>query len=129
MLQAPVAAYRMGHGVVDARHPLNVSFPAGHKFWGEADVALGIGSRLHSQYTGWGVDDDLKIIRIEIDADEMVRHRAPDIGLLGDAAPALKRLIAALAPHNRTRTGRKAHVAKLEREAARAASNPATAAP
>ena len=116
MLEAPVAAYRMGHGVVDARHRLHVSFPAGHRFWGEADVVIGIGSRLHSQYTGWGTDENLKIVRIEIDPEEMVRHRSPDLGLLGDAAPTLKRLIAALSKHNKARPGRAEHVAKIKTE-------------
>lgn len=116
MLEAPVVAYRMGHGVVDYRHALNVPFPAGHRFWGEADVALGIGSRLHSQYTGWGTDPSLKIIRIEIDAEEMVRHQPPTLGLQGDAAPTVERLIEALAKHNRKRPGRAAHIAKIRNE-------------
>ena len=46
MLEAPVVAYRMGHGVVDARHELSLPFPAGHKLWPEVDVVIGIGTRL-----------------------------------------------------------------------------------
>src|SRR5262249_48740317 len=93
LLEAPVVAYRMGHGVVDARHELCLPFPAGHKLWAEADVVLGIGSRLHSQMLGWGVDDALKIIRVEIDPEEMVRHRARFTPLLGDAAAVTRRLL------------------------------------
>jgi acetolactate synthase-1/2/3 large subunit len=114
MLEAPVVAYRMGHGVVDGRHALNVPFPAGHTLWAEADVAIGIGTRLHPQYTGWGVDDSLKLIRVEIDPDEMVRHRAPTLGLNGDAAAVVARLIERIAKHNRKRGARKDDIAALK---------------
>jgi acetolactate synthase-1/2/3 large subunit len=103
MLGAPVVAYRMGHGVVDGRHELSLPFPAGHKLWAEADVVIGIGSRLHNQYTGWGVDDGLMLIRVEIDPEEMVRHGRPGIALLGDAAPVVRRLLDAIPKHNRAR--------------------------
>ncbi len=114
MLGAPVVAYRMGHGVVDGRHELSLSFPAGHKLWAEADVVLAIGSRLHSQFTGWGVDDALKIIRIEIDAEEMVRHRARQTALLGDAAAVTRRLLDRVARHNRKRPGYQEQVAGIK---------------
>jgi acetolactate synthase I/II/III large subunit len=103
MLEAPVVAYRMGHGVVDARHELSLPFPAGHKLWPEVDVVIGIGTRLHSQYTGWGVDDTLKLIRVEIDPQEMVRHGRPTLPLLGDAQAVVRRLLDAIPKHNRKR--------------------------
>src|SRR5262249_15927031 len=114
MLEAPVVAYRMGHGVVDGRHALSLPFPAGHKLWAEADVVLGIGTRLHSQILGWGVDDRLKIIRIEIDPEEMVRHRAPVTPLLGDAATVTRGLLERIAKHNIKRTGFKDEIASLK---------------
>ena len=103
LLEAPVVAYRMGQGVIDGRHELSLPFPAGHKLWPEADVVIGIGTRLHSQYTGWGVDQALKLIRIEIDPEEMVRHGRPTVALLGDAATVLRRLLTAIPQHNRKR--------------------------
>jgi acetolactate synthase-1/2/3 large subunit len=116
MLEAPVVAYRMGHGVVDSRHDLSLPFPAGHKLWAGADVVLGIGTRLHSQFTGWGVDDALKIIRIEIDPEEMVRHRARGTALLGDAAAVTRRLLDRIPRHNRKRAGFKEEVAGVKAE-------------
>jgi len=113
MLEAPVVAYRMGHGVIDGRHELCLPFPAGHKLWAAADVVLGIGSRLHSQILGWGVDDALKIIRIEIDPEEMVRHRARITPLLGDAAAVTRQLLQRAARHNRKRSGFKDEVVSL----------------
>jgi acetolactate synthase-1/2/3 large subunit len=109
MLEAPVMAYRMGIGVVDSRHELSLSFPMGHKLWADADVVLGIGTRLHSQFTGWGVDEQLKLIRIEIDPEEMVRHRARCTALLGDAAA-----VDRIAKHNRKRAAYREEVAGVK---------------
>jgi acetolactate synthase-1/2/3 large subunit len=116
LLEAPVVAYRMGHGVIDARHELSLPFPAGHRLWAEADVVLGIGSRLHSQLLGWGIDDALKLIRIEIDPEEMVRHRVRATALLGDAAAVTRRLIDRIPRHNRKRTAYREEVAGLKAE-------------
>jgi acetolactate synthase-1/2/3 large subunit len=116
MLGAPVVPYRMGHGVVDARNALSLPFPAGHKLWAQADVVLAIGSRLHSQLIGWGVDDDLKIVRIEIDPEEMVRHRARQTALLGDAADVTRQLLDRVARNNRKRAGYKEEIAGLKAE-------------
>jgi acetolactate synthase-1/2/3 large subunit len=110
MLEAPVMAYRMGIGVVDSRHELSLSFPMGHKLWADADVVLGIGTRLHSQFTGWGVDEQLKLIRIEIDPEEMVRHRARCTALLGDAAAVTRRLLDKRAAYREEVAGVKAAV-------------------
>jgi acetolactate synthase-1/2/3 large subunit len=114
MLDAPVVAYRMGHGTIDARHRLAVPYPAGHTFWAEADAAIAIGTRAHVQYTSWGVDPSIKLIRIEIDPVEMVRHASPSLGLLGDAKPTTRRVVDRLAKHNRKRPGRAEHVAQVK---------------
>ena len=64
---------RMGQGVIDGRHRLSVTMPAGYRFWGEADVVLAVGTRLQPQQQNWGLDDALKIIRIDIDSEELDR--------------------------------------------------------
>ena len=46
MLQAPVLGYRRGRGVLDSRDPLSVTLPLGHELWREADVVLGVGTRM-----------------------------------------------------------------------------------
>jgi acetolactate synthase-1/2/3 large subunit len=46
MLQAPVFGYRRGRGVLDSRDPLSVTLPLGRELWGEADVVIGIGTRM-----------------------------------------------------------------------------------
>jgi len=106
LLQAPVLGYRRGRGILDSRNPLSVTLPLGHDLWSEADVVLGIGTRLHMQQNEWGVDDDLKIVRVDADQEEPARFRPPAVALIGEAAPILRRLIDAVPAHNATRASR-----------------------
>jgi len=96
LLQAPVLAYRRGRGVLDSRDPLSVTLPLGRKLWGEADVVLGVGTRLFHGYTQWGIDADLAVIRIDAGPEEPERFAPPAVALIGDAKPILRRLIDAL---------------------------------
>ena len=88
-LTAPVVAYRRGKGVLDERHPLSHVLAGGHALWAKADVVLAVGTRLQLPINSWGVDDKLKIVKVDIDPAEMDRIRSPDAG---HAAPVLKRL-------------------------------------
>jgi acetolactate synthase-1/2/3 large subunit len=97
MLHAPVSSFRRGRGVIPTTHPLAVSFTEGHALWKPADAVLAIGTRLYWQQSNWGVDDDLRIIRLDIDPDEIGRFRRPACALLGDAAVTLRALTAELA--------------------------------
>ena len=97
-LQAPVTAFRMGLGVMDARHPLNVPWYVAHQLWPSADVVLAIGTRLSVPYRGWGTDKKLTIIRIETDAEEMGRIERPTLGLTGDARTNVAALLEVLKP-------------------------------
>ena len=45
-LQAPVFTRRQGHGVVDSRHPLWCPLTVGREFWRDADVVVGVGTRM-----------------------------------------------------------------------------------
>jgi acetolactate synthase I/II/III large subunit len=96
-LTAPVVAYRRGKGVLDERHPLSHVLPGGHALWAKADVVLAVGTRVQLPINAWGVDDRLKIIKIDIDPAEMDRIRPPEVGLVGDAARVLARLAEHLA--------------------------------
>ncbi len=127
--------YRRGRGVLDSRDPLSVTLPLGRELWGEADVVLGIGSRMLIQFRQWGIDKDLKIIRVDADAGEPGRLHKPAVALIGDAKPILKRLLEVLPAHNAKRASRKAEMedrqaawrkrlARSDRAAARASSTP-----
>ena len=102
LLQAPVYSFRRGRGVLDGRSPFAVTSPLGHELWGEADVVLGIGTRLFNGFQQWGIDDKLAIIRVDADPEEPDRFRKAAVSLVGDAAPILRRLLAALDGHKRT---------------------------
>lgn len=92
LLEAPVGAYRRGRGVMSSLHRLSVNLPVEHRLWAEADVVLAIGTRLHMQQSMWGVDEHLKIIRIDIDPEEPSRFLEPAIALVGDAVDACRAL-------------------------------------
>ncbi len=106
MLEAPVSSYRRGRGVIPSRHRLAVDMPVGHRLWKDADAVLAVGTRFFIQNGSWGVDKNLKVVRLDIDPDEPERYAKPDVTLLGDAAPQLRALIAALPKHNRPRPSR-----------------------
>lgn len=106
MLEAPVSSYRRGRGVIASSHRLAVDMPVGHRLWKDADAVLAVGTRFFIQNGSWGIDKDLKVVRLDIDPDEPERLRKPDVALIGDAAPQLRALIAALPRHNRTRPSR-----------------------
>jgi acetolactate synthase-1/2/3 large subunit len=106
LLQAPVGTYRAGRGVLDSRHPLSVNLPLAHRFWAKADAVLAVGTRLQAPLQVWGVDDGLKIVRIDADAAELARIRPPAVGIAAKAHAALARLRDALPRHNRKRPSR-----------------------
>jgi acetolactate synthase I/II/III large subunit len=91
-LTAPVVAYRRGRGVLDDRHPLAHALPGGNALWRSADVVLAVGTRLQLQLAGWGTDDKMKFVKVDIDPEELARIRTPDVGIAGDAARVLARL-------------------------------------
>lgn len=114
MLQAPVIMSRNGSGAVSARHYLGLSETAGHRVWPEADVVLAVGTRLYGQYRDWGIDDELKLIRIDIDPQELERNDKPAIGIVADAKATLVELGKRLGRHNRKRASRKEELEGLK---------------
>jgi acetolactate synthase-1/2/3 large subunit len=105
ILQAPVVSYRTGMGVLDDRHVLSHRIPTGYKLWKSVDVVLGIGTRLQQQLD-WGVDDDLKIVHLDIDPTRIGRIRKADVGIVADAREGLMALLARLPKHNGKRADR-----------------------
>ena len=95
-LQAPVVTYTGGKGIVSDRHYLAQNLLAGHELWGTTDVVLAVGTRFNQPQTRWGLDGDIKVIRIDIDPVEITRIARPAIGIVADARDALAALIAAL---------------------------------
>src|SRR5262249_33079739 len=112
-LQAPVVSTYTGKGAVDWRHPLTMNYPTAHRLWPDVDVALAIGTRMQAQLVNWGVDDALKVIRVDIDPIEINRVRRPTLGIVSDARLAATALSAALASQP-ARSSRAREIAELK---------------
>src|SRR5216683_491086 len=117
MLEAPVVSFTGGKGIVSDRHYLAQSALAGHELWRETDVVLAVGTRLHQPQVRWGVDRDLKVIRIDIDPIEITRILKPALGIVADAKPALAALHRALERRNPRRQSRKDELQALKARA------------
>lgn len=103
-LGAPVAMSCNARGILPPDHPLNVSFsascPAVRALIRDSDVALAVGTELGPTdtdvYEDGGFSIPGQLIRIEIDPEQMVRSRQPDLALLGDARATMAILAASL---------------------------------
>src|SRR5207249_5043311 len=95
-LQAPVVTYTGGKGILSDRHYLAQNLLAGHDLWPRTDVVLAVGSRFNQPQTRWGLDADVKVIRIDLDPVEISRIARPAIGIVADAREALAALAKAL---------------------------------
>ena len=89
----PVIGHRTGRGILDARHPLSHTQAAAHELWKRADLVIGIGSRVSLPLQGWGRDDKLKVIRIDLDPEELNRFGQSDVAILADSKAVLKALL------------------------------------
>lgn len=114
MLQAPVASFWHSRGVIDDRHFLSQTYPAGHRLWAGADAVLAVGTRLKFPQMHWGMDAGLPIIHIDIDATELGRIATPAVGIQADARVALRGLIGALEAGNIRRPSREAELRGLK---------------
>lgn len=114
MLQAPVASFWHARGVIDDRHYLAQSYPAGHRLWAQADAVLAVGTRLKFPLMYWGCDNGPPIVRIDIDPVELHRIASPAVGIVADARTALRELIAALEDVNISRPSREQELRALK---------------
>ena len=103
-LNAPVVNTVNAKGLVPLSHPLAVggspSLPAVRTLLDQSDVILAVGTEFgETDYDMLFVGDlqlGAKLIRIDIDAQQLCRNLRPDIAICGDARLSLKALGAAL---------------------------------
>ncbi|OJF14366.1 thiamine pyrophosphate-dependent enzyme [Couchioplanes caeruleus] len=95
-IKAPVTTELGGRGIVSDEHGLSVSLPVAHRLWPHADVVLAVGTRLYRPQVEWGVEG-LRIIRVDLDEEEIQRVSAPAVALVGDAAEVVRALLDGLA--------------------------------
>ena len=96
LLQAPVVSGRSGHGIVSSRHPLSIRTTAGHQLWEKADVVVTLGSRIARPLMGWGTDEKLKVIRVDINPEEHYRVQKPTVGFVARCEEVVPQLVSAL---------------------------------
>ncbi|MFS1526079.1 5-guanidino-2-oxopentanoate decarboxylase [Microbulbifer sp. 2304DJ12-6] len=102
-LAAPVFLSLAAKGVVDERHPLcggaNLSFDCVRSRVETADVVLAVGTELSETDRNLVRDDYAfsgQLIRIDIDAAQLVCNASPDLAVCADAAESLEQIAAAL---------------------------------
>jgi len=116
-LQAPVTTYTGGKGVVSDRHYLTQNLLSGHELWRTADVVLAVGTRFNQPQTRWGLDAEIKVVRIDLDPIEITRIARPTIGIVADAKAALAALDKALGAHERPSRQRELEELKTKTQA------------
>ncbi|GHE20507.1 5-guanidino-2-oxopentanoate decarboxylase [Halomonas urumqiensis] len=100
-LDAPTATTINAKGLLGEAHPLdlgaNTGLAAVRRLASEADVILAIGTELGETDYDVVFDDGFeltgRLIRIDLDAQQLVRNQALSLGLISDAAQALTRLL------------------------------------
>ncbi|MGB7303017.1 MAG: thiamine pyrophosphate-dependent enzyme [Burkholderiaceae bacterium] len=114
MFDAPVMAFRNGRGVLASDHELSINTPVAHDLWRTVDLVVGLGTRLQTPLSQWGVDEQLQVIHIDIDPQEIGRSHQPTIGIHADLADALPGLIQAGQGHEARHADWKALVRKTK---------------
>ena len=102
-LDAPVAAFRGGRGIVAEDHELGISSHTAYRLWPDTDVLIGIGTRLELPYMRWTGMMQLidrpapppHVVRIDIDPVEM-RRLVPHAAIVADARAGTEALCAAV---------------------------------
>jgi acetolactate synthase-1/2/3 large subunit len=105
MYQVPIFSMGLGRGVLPENHPLSFGYASARlngaaNAFREADVILFVGQRLNFRIA-YGLvpafNPEAKFIEIDLDAEEIGRNRALEIGIVGDARLVLQQLTEAAA--------------------------------
>jgi acetolactate synthase-1/2/3 large subunit len=114
VLQAPVIMTPNGRGTLSDRHPLALTMVGGRHVYADADVVLAVGTRFDRPALDWGTDDAMKIIRVDIDGEEVERFVTPDVSLVGDASRTLGQIFDQVDRKTYTRASRADEMAKIK---------------
>ena len=107
-LDAPVIMTINARGVLGHSHPLGLSaspsFPAMRALVAHSDVVLAIGTELGPTdfdcYERSAFEVSGQLLRMDVDAQQMVRNCQPDVALLGDAKASTQALLQLLDGHS-----------------------------
>lgn len=96
MLGAGVGMSENGMGTIDCAHPLAFNQLGSNKLWARADMVLALGTRLYAPIYNWGWDENLHIVKVDIDPAELNRLPAPIDGLHADTGQVVRALLEAV---------------------------------
>ena len=89
-LSIPVISTISARGVLPDDHPLSFTFLTGQHIWERVDVALVVGTRFTAPALAWGRQQDVEIIRIDIEEAAVRRPVLADIELVTSADKGLR---------------------------------------
>lgn len=92
---APVVPSYTAGGVFPSDHRQHCNGLVGQELWPDADVIIVVGKKFTTPVLGWG-PTQAKIIRIEVDPDQIWRPIPPDVAIVAHAKAGLRALNAAL---------------------------------
>jgi len=126
-LGAPVVTSTNGKGVLAEDHPLSIGAGLHHRsvraFLADCDRVLAVGTELAPADTWEPLDLGDRLVRLDVDAEQLLRPRPPRVAVLGAARPALERILEQLAGpsaasdgHERAQRWRRAHREDAARE-------------
>jgi acetolactate synthase-1/2/3 large subunit len=111
LLEAPVVLSPGSRGAVDERDYHAQTLLGGRILLQDADVVLAIGTRFAMPQMMGGVDaSKTKLIRVDIDPDEVNRYGQAAISITADAGATMQALLPAIERQNGARPSRKAEL-------------------
>ncbi len=117
-LQAPAVSFRSGRGIVSDENPLGFNCAQGSRIWPETDLLIAIGTRMELTWARWlgpNQPKNLKIIRLEIDQDEIDRHPV-DVAIKADAKRSVPALLAAVKTEIKPQPSREQEFTSIKNE-------------
>ncbi|WP_405060467.1 thiamine pyrophosphate-binding protein [Kribbella sp. NBC_01505] len=90
----PVLTTVNGKGIVDEHDPValgaSIRLPAAHRVIAAADLVVAVGTELGDSDLWGGVAQAAKVIRIDVDPDQLDKNLHADLGIVADARQALQ---------------------------------------
>ena len=114
LLEAPVIMSRTGRGALSDRHYLAQGMIAGQELWGDVDAVLVVGTRFLAPALAWGREDEVKVVRVDIDAEQAAKPRAAAHTIVSSARTGLALLAERIEGRNRSRPSRKDELSALK---------------
>ncbi|MGI9336108.1 MAG: thiamine pyrophosphate-dependent enzyme [Gammaproteobacteria bacterium] len=92
-LRAPVIISPSGLGALSDEHPLAYNILCGQDIWDDIDVALVVGTRFIAPALAWGRQQEVEVLRIDVDPNQVRKPRPASVSLVTSAAVGLRALL------------------------------------